>query len=163
MKVNEFNEALRGLAIGGNFGLSDKYKSTDNAKEILKEMIRQLYLQTKIPIEKLIEDIVSESKIEYELEISSLKSVLKENDTIIKEQDKIIDSLKADLEKNKSELEKAATCTTVKPTLGYRNSFSVEIYEEMDNMIRAGYSNKAISDKLGMHRNTVSARRSKIK
>jgi DNA-binding NarL/FixJ family response regulator len=47
-------------------------------------------------------------------------------------------------------------------TLGYGTSFSLDVYEELDKLIREGLSNKVIASKLGIHRNTVTNRRNKI-
>ena len=94
--------------------------------------------------------IIKEYKLQADAEIKKLKTELENKES--------------EIELLKAELKQAKTCTVVKPAnLGYFNSFAPEVYAEMDNMIRLGYSNKAISEKLGIHRNTVSARRSKIK
>lgn len=50
-------------------------------------------------------------------------------------------------------------CTT---GLGYSKSLNVEVYVEMDKLIREGFSNKVIAEKLGVHRNTISNRRKKL-
>lgn len=44
----------------------------------------------------------------------------------------------------------------------YGTAFSDEVYAEMDRLIREGYNNKVIADRLGIHRNTVSSRRKKL-
>lgn len=50
-------------------------------------------------------------------------------------------------------------CTT---KLGYNNTFDKSVYDKLDKLIREGFSNKVIAEKLGIHRNTVSNRRKKI-
>lgn len=50
-------------------------------------------------------------------------------------------------------------CTDTK---GYHSSYSDETYQEIDTMIRNGYSNAVISEKTGVHRNTISKRRSML-
>ena len=94
--------------------------------------------------------IIKEYKIQADAEIKKLKTELENKES--------------EIEQLKAELKQAKICTKVKPaTLGYSKSFTPDVYKEMDEMIRLGYSNKAISEKLGMHRNTVSVRRNKIK
>lgn len=44
----------------------------------------------------------------------------------------------------------------------YNNSLSDDKYKEMDDMIRNGYTNSEIAIRTGVHRNTVSRRRSKV-
>lgn len=46
--------------------------------------------------------------------------------------------------------------------LGYSKSLNVEVYVEMNKLIREGFSNKVIAERLGVHRNTVSNRRKKL-
>ena len=46
--------------------------------------------------------------------------------------------------------------------LGYSKSLNVEAYVEMNKLIREGFSNKVIAERLGVHRNTVSNRRKKL-
>lgn len=57
------------------------------------------------------------------------------------------------------ETEHVHNCTD---TLGYPNSLTMDVYNTIDEMIQQGFTNKVISDKLGIHRNTVSKRRKKF-
>ena len=47
--------------------------------------------------------------------------------------------------------------------LGYGMSFTESVYEELDTMIKAGYRNKVIAEKLGIHPNSVTNRRRKLR
>ena len=47
--------------------------------------------------------------------------------------------------------------------LRYGTAFSDELYARMDKLILNGYTNKAIADILGIHRNTVTNRRKKLR
>lgn len=40
--------------------------------------------------------------------------------------------------------------------IGYVNSFQSKVYDDMKNMMKDGFSNKAIASKLNIHINTVS-------
>ena len=47
--------------------------------------------------------------------------------------------------------------------LRHTNSLPVEVYAEIDKMIKEGYTTYAITKKLGVHRNTISKRRCLLK
>jgi len=48
-------------------------------------------------------------------------------------------------------------------TLGYGMSFTEDVYKELDAMIKVGYRNKVIAEKLGIHPNSVTNRRRKLR
>ena len=143
MRDSELNNAIRGLTSGGCIGLSNEFKSPDKAKELIRDLIKQTSIKTGLHPSILVEDIVRESRLEADAEIARLNAELKRKDV---------------------ELEQFKAKTKVKPaTLGYSKTFAPEVYVEMDKMIRLGYSNRMIAERLNIHPNTVTNRRRKLK
>jgi hypothetical protein len=47
-------------------------------------------------------------------------------------------------------------------TLGYGKSLPEDVYAEIDKLLKEGFSNKVVSEKTGVHRNTISKRRIRL-
>ena len=150
MRDSELNNAIRGLTAGGCIGLSNEFRSPDKAKELLREIIKQLFMKTGVPVAKLVEDIVKESRLEADAEIARLNAELKRSQAEVKQLQTELANKESKKKVNRPE------------TLGYGTSFTPEVYEELDRLIAFGYNNRIIADKLGIHRNTVMNRRRKI-
>lgn len=131
MNEQDMSMAIRALAGSSkNVTISAEFKNISNAKQLLNLFIVNLCKATGFTPEQLLE--------EHIILLGGVQNCTKSDEVV----------------QNCTEVVQKST-----GTLGHGTSLNEEVYVEMDRLLREGFSNTKISEKIGVHRNTVSRRR----